>query len=69
MQVAGHEMRARLERDLWIGVPEDPRDRVEIDSGCEEQRRGRVPRVVKAEAARQRLGPKESIPQLGQWRR
>jgi len=61
VQVAGHEVRVGFEGDLRIAVPEDSRNRVEIDAGSEEQRRRRVPRVVQAELARERLGPEEHL--------
>src|SRR4051812_35722277 len=54
-------MRVGLEGDLRVAVAEDSRDRVEIYAGREQQRRGRVPRVVQPELARERLGPEEHL--------
>src|SRR2546426_12833015 len=54
-------MRVRLEGDLRVAVPKDPRDRVEVDAGSEQQRGGRVPRVVQPEAPRERLRPEEHL--------
>ena len=41
-------------------MAEDARDRVEVDAGCEQQRRGRVPRVMQAELAREPV-PKDIV--------
>jgi hypothetical protein len=46
VQVARHEVRVGLEGHFRIAVVEDARDRVEVDAGREEQRRGGVPGVA-----------------------
>jgi len=72
VQVAGHQVRVRLEGQLRIGVPEDARDRVKVYARSEQQRRRGVPGVVQAELPRQRACPKDhpaarAAPPLAVW--
>src|SRR5207249_1667824 len=59
LQVAGNQVPVHLEGQLRISVPQDASDRIEVDASSEQQRGGGVPRVVQAEAARNRLRPEE----------